>query len=144
VSAYFADSKTVIIATNPATGAELGRTELSTQQHTFAMSPDGRHFAVGGADKIARVFETATLKEVRRFRAHDAKIIAIAIHPTEPHVVTCAEDGTARMWNWQTGAMLLPLRPSFVGVNQVCFSPDGKLLAVATLDRFVKVWRLKE
>jgi serine/threonine protein kinase/WD40 repeat protein len=144
VSAYSTETKTVIVATNPATSAELGRTELTTQQHAFATSPDGRHFTVGGEDKFARVFETATLKEIRRIRAHDEKIVAIAIHPTEPHVATCAADGTVRIWNWQAGAMLLSVRAAYVGAAHACFSPDGKLLAVAILDGSVKVWRLRE
>ncbi|KAI9357627.1 WD40-repeat-containing domain protein, partial [Zopfochytrium polystomum] len=54
-------------------------------------------------------------------------------------VVSASQDRTARLWNRQTGQEIR----RFDHHTDICFSPDGKLLATASLDRTVRYWEVQ-
>lgn len=67
--------------------------------------------------------------EVGRFRA-DGKL-----------VVTGGRDGSAKVWDADTGALLHSL-DDHIGTSSVAFSPRGDILATAGNDRAAKLWEV--
>jgi WD40 repeat protein len=49
-------------------------------------------------------------------------------------------DGTIKVWDTTTGQQTLTLKGHTAWISSVAFSPDGNLLATASLDGTVKVW----
>ncbi len=64
----------------------------------------------------------------------------IAVSADGSRFATTSEDGTATVWETDTGKRLLTLRGHKGEVNGIAFSPDGSLLATTGSDRTVRLW----
>lgn len=75
-----------------------------------------------------------------RLSGHTDAIIGVAFSPDAKRVLTASADGTARVWDATSGAVLMTLRHSTAAVNSAVFSPDGRLIATASDDGTAKLW----
>lgn len=104
-------------------------------------SPDGKRFLtcsavtvyVWDAEKERVVLSLKVMGNVLgRFRA--------AWCPESKRILTGSEDGTARMWDADTGKELLTLWGHTHQVTSAAWSPDGKRIVTGSQDSTVKVW----
>jgi len=73
-------------------------------------------------------------------RGHSRAVKGVAFSPDGQRLATASWDGTAKVWDTESGNELLTLRGHSLAVNGVAFSPDGKRLATASYDQTAKVW----
>jgi WD40 repeat protein len=112
-----------------------------------AFSPDDRYVLTGGDDGVARLWDTATGDELRRFETGGAGVGSVAFDPGGRFVLTgggSTRADPARLWDAESGELLQVFEPSrsgSLGVNSAAFSPDGQ--RVVTGDRQgLTVWRV--
>nr|BAD25013.1 putative Golgi-associated particle 102K chain [Oryza sativa Japonica Group] len=104
-----------------------------------------KQWVVAGADDMfIRVYNYNTMDKVKVFEAHTDYIRCVAVHPTQPFVLSSSDDMLIKLWDWDKGWMCTQI---FEGhshyVMQVTFNPkDTNTFASASLDRTVKVWSL--
>lgn len=54
-------------------------------------------------DSQIRVYNYNTSEKITTFEAHPDYIRAIAVHPTQPFVLTASDDMTIKLWDWEKG-----------------------------------------
>uniref|UniRef100_A0A0B7B2C4 Beta'-coat protein n=1 Tax=Arion vulgaris TaxID=1028688 RepID=A0A0B7B2C4_9EUPU len=98
----------------------------------------------GSDDTYVRVFNYNTLEHVIQFAAHLDYIRSIAVHPTNSLILTTADDGIIKLWDWEKKWVCSQIfRGHTYLIMQVLFNPkDNNQFATASLDRSVKVWQL--
>ena len=47
-----------------------------------------------------RVFNYNTLEKVHTVEAHSDYIRCIAVHPTQPYILSSSDDMTIKLWDW--------------------------------------------
>jgi len=75
------------------------------------ISPDGNYAATAGFDDIAILWSVPDSRQIARFYGHEAGVNAVAFLPaatgaTHPRIVSVSDDGTARIWDGDTGVQL--------------------------------------
>ena len=56
---------------------------------------------VGTDDNMLRVFNYKTGEKVASIDGHSDYIRSIAVHPTKPFILSCSDDMTIKMWDWE-------------------------------------------
>ncbi len=106
--------------------------------HCVALSPDGTYLATAIRDRTARVWETATGKELSKIE-HDADVSSVAFSPDGRYLATGGQDKTARVWD-VAGAKEVARMVHGDSVSVVTFSPNGQYLATGSRGGTARLW----
>jgi WD40 repeat protein len=126
------------------------------QVFSFSVSPDSRRVATMGYDRIVRVWDIETGKELLAFAGHKKETpgdsMAVAFSPDGRLIASgiSGREGMLRLWDARTGKEVHAIKAHGLGVRALAFSPKGDLLATGghgsnTLvrDDTVKLWDVK-
>lgn len=70
-------------------------------------SPDGQHLATASADRMVKVFSTASGEPEKTFAGHTAHVLGVTWHSGGKFLVSCGTDRTLKQWDVEKG---LPVR----------------------------------
>jgi len=129
-----------------------GRAVMRLMGHKLAItavciSEDGRLAVSGGVDKRIMVWDLQQQKRLRQFRKHESGIRAMAMCDATGVVVSGDECGGVMVWDLATGDVRATLlrareRESKIAINDISVSCDGRVVAVASEDRVVRLFCL--
>jgi WD40 repeat protein len=103
--------------------------------------PDKTRIAVGDTAGQLRVIRH-TNSELFRFDAHNAPISALAIDATGKMLASGANDGTAALWNSETGTLVARLIGHSSKVASLVFVPNSSYVLSAATNGAVILWDL--
>ncbi|KAF0030677.1 hypothetical protein F2P81_017408 [Scophthalmus maximus] len=88
-----------------------------------------KHWIIAGADDMQiRVFNYNTLERVHMFEAHSDYIRCIAVHPTQPYILSSS--GTVRVWHSNTYRLENTLNYGMERVWCICGQPGSNSVAL--------------
>ena len=119
------------------------RRVLVGHQGTVAMaefSPDGTRVVTASTDKTARVWDSATGRQLALLTGHEDEVVSAAFSPDGTRVVTGSADGTARVWDGLIARPIAVLRGHYGHVKTVAFSLDGSRVVTTSDDKTARVW----
>jgi len=102
-------------------------------------SPDGRRLATGGNDRIVRLWDMETGKEVFNFPGHNTRVTCVDFSP-DGRLLASAGGTEALVWSAADGRVMRRLRAHAGMVLSARFSPDGNRLITSGDDGTLRVW----
>ena len=123
-------------------GRTLGNLARPLAINHLAFSADATLAVVSGQDRAAMVYEMPKMARIGAVMLHEGAAVEAHFSPDQERVITAAFDGSARIWNWKVGSLVVePLlhtgpvlfaRPVLGGTH---------VLSVAD-DRILRLWRI--
>ena len=107
----------------------------ATSVRCFCVLADDR-VAVGYSDGFVRIFDSE-YQLVRDFKAHDSSVFSLQSRGGELYSV--GKDARIKRWGADF-QLLTEVIGHIYAINDIQFSPDGKWIATASMDKTVKVW----
>jgi WD40 repeat protein/tRNA A-37 threonylcarbamoyl transferase component Bud32 len=102
-------------------------------------SRDGRRIVSAGSNGSVSVWDVASRVLKRKWVAHSDRVYTAVFSRDGRRIATASVDHHCRLWDSDSGAMLLD-RDLQAGVFDVCFAPDGAVLATVDGSGTVGLW----
>lgn len=120
-------------------------TQVATLKHhtgpiyDITFSNDGQFFASVGVDQQIVIWNRKG-QFVRSVRAHEKAINTVRFSPDDRWLLSSSDDGTARLWDVQTGALRHTLNPQDGRVLHAVFDSEGERIATGAFGPNVLIW----
>lgn len=105
----------------------------------LAVSPGGRHVAVGTIDGSLQIWETEHKERVCEIPAHAGAVESVLFDPTGMQIATADMLGAIKIWDLR-GREVHSLPGHGYVIRRLSYSGDGRLIASAGGDATVRVW----
>jgi hypothetical protein len=76
----------------------------------------------------------------RLLKGHTRRIFTAAFSPDGTRILTASDDGTARVWDPESGAEILTFKGHAERITSATFTPDGKRVLTASRDGTARIW----
>ena len=129
---------------------ETGQLRMSFSPHAAVasadFSPNRKYIITGSWDNAAKIWEVESGKAVMKLEGqHKGKVNSACFSPVDGTVVlTASDDGTAKMWKWNSGANQVDVTRTFEAgtepLRHAVFSANGAYVLTASDDRTARVW----
>jgi WD40 repeat protein len=108
--------------------------------YDVTLSPDSKMLATTGYDRLIKLWDVASGKEIRTLRDHSDTVYSLSFSPDGKLLASGAADRAVKVWDVATGKRLYSLGESTDWVYAVAWSPDGRHLAAAGVDKSIRIW----
>lgn len=103
----------------------------------------GLYLAVGKLDKQLQLIEPDSREVVRSFVGHSDVVSSISENPETGEMLTSSWDGTARVWDVNSGLMTLKIKAAKGALHAAIYHPDYSRIYTAGADGVIRIWDSK-
>jgi WD40 repeat protein len=104
------------------------------------LSPDHRMIALGGPDRVVRVYSTSDSQLLYELTEHTDWILAVKFTPDGEVLATADRAGGLNLWQAANGRHVETLRGHEGSINSLAYTIDSTVLASAGQDGTVRLW----
>jgi hypothetical protein len=130
----------VLLAVLRATTRPLAAPSAESMIESASFSRDSQRIVTASSDHTARVWDTATVKELIRFAEHKEAVLSAVFSPDGTMIASGSRDETVRIWDSKQGTRSITLRGHGSSVNSVAFSTDGRFVLSGSDDQTARLW----
>lgn len=105
-----------------------------------AFSHDGRLALTGSRDKVAKLWDTSTGRQLCMLEGHTDAVSCVTFDTTGQLALTGSQDHTAILWELAAGRVVRKFEGHTAKINTVAFSSDGQRLLTGSSDRSAILW----
>jgi WD40 repeat protein len=109
--------------------------------HALAFSPNGRLFVAGTSRGAIRCVQLPNEKLLWVSTGHTSRVMDLSWRSDSQVLASASVDGTAKLWDVQTGEALNTLHGHTNLVMTVSWHLDGSLLATGSEDHTIRLWQ---
>jgi hypothetical protein len=113
-------------------------TRIKDKSFSATFNPQGNYLVTKSSDRIARVSEANSGREVLRLE----NVNSVAISPDGKILASAGTDKIIRLWNLNTGKLIRSLQGSSGEIFSIAISPEGKTLVSGGADNSIRIWDL--
>lgn len=128
------------------TDATLTRTTVLTNHHAavraIAFSPDSRQLASAGADRLVKLWDVETGKEIATFSGHRRAVRSLVYSTDGRRLFTGASDGSVRAWLTEPKEQAVSW-PTPTGFYNSALSRDGRFLVAFETNGLLHLFSLE-
>ena len=107
----------------------------------MTIARDGTWLASGSYDGTARIWDTATGRQLAALGRHKAAVTAVATAPDGRWIATGAADGTVRIWDANDRRLMADLTGyGYSRVTGIAIAPDSSWLAISWQSGRLRLW----
>jgi len=110
--------------------------------HSVAFAPDGKTLASTGYDRLIKLWDVASGKELRTLKDHSDTVYGLAFSGDGKLLASAAADRAVKIWDVASGRRLYSLGDSTDWLYALAWSPDSKHVAAAGVDKSIRVWEV--
>lgn len=102
--------------------------------------PDGA-VAAGYSDAQIRIWNSNPIETPLVLHGHSGSVFALAFHPQLRRLYSAGRDARLLVWDAAAGfALIDEVKAHLLHIHHMDLSPDGKLLATASMDKTIRIW----
>ena len=108
------------------------------------ISPDQTRVAMGGPDRLVKIFSTSDQTLQHKLKKHTDWVTALAFSPNGEFLATGDRNGGLVIWDGDSGQELTTLAGHKGSISGISWRDDSKFLASSSEDGSIKVWDPQE
>jgi hypothetical protein len=107
------------------------------------ISSDHRLVALGGPQKVVRIYSTETGERLQEMKKHTDWVTAVGFSPDGVLLATGDRNGGVMVWESGTGRDYLTLAGHTAAITAVSWRGDSNLLATGSEDGTIRLWEME-
>ncbi len=107
------------------------------------ISSDQTLIALGGPQRVVRIYATETGQLLHEIRKHTDWITALEFSPDSVLLATGDRNGGLQVWEGWTGREYLSLKGHTAGITSVSWRSDSNILASSSEDSTIRLWEME-
>ncbi|HXG46863.1 MAG TPA: c-type cytochrome domain-containing protein [Methylomirabilota bacterium] len=108
------------------------------------LSPDQTLVALGGPDRLVKIFATQSGELEHKLKKHTDWVTAVAFSPDGEMLASADRNGGLTVWDTHTGQELFTPAGHKAAITALHWRPDSKLIASSSEDGTIKLWETSE
>eukprot|EP00842_Homolaphlyctis_polyrhiza_P005930 jgi/Hompol1/6338/HPOL_001506-RA len=117
--------------------------ESSGDVYTVKYHPTNRFIAMGGYDKIVRLYDLERGVVAKSFQGHQLSVSKVIFSPLGNLIISGSKDNTIKIWDIVSGLCIKTISSHLGEVTSVEMNADGTLLLSSSKDNSNRLWDIR-